>query len=171
MSEVKREEYDYFEERLNPLDNVEDVLSNHNWNFDRMGPDELIVAVTGKACKYRLFFVWQEDMSALQLCFQYDMAIEHNNGMSASAALRTMNEDLWMGHFEIPAETNIPAFRYTCLFKNPDAAYISDTVEDIVDIALVQCERFFPVFQLLAMANDIDDAGLSLALMDTAGES
>lgn len=171
MPEQKREDFDYFEERLNPLDSVEDLLSSHNWHFDRMSSEELVVLVTGKSCKYRMYFVWQEDMNALQLCFQYDLNIEHNNGVSASAALRTMNESLWMGHFELSSETNAPAFRYTAFFKNADPAGISDTLEDIVDVALVQCERFFPVFQLLAMANDIDDAGLSLALMDTAGES
>lgn len=165
------ESFDLIEDEVNPLDSVEDVLMAHNWHFNRMNNDELTVQISGKSCKYRLYFVWQDDMSALQICCQFDMTIPPNNGASASAALRSMNENLWMGHFDIPADTNLPVFRYTSVFKGFSRSAMTESIQDIVDVALVQCERFQPVFQLLASANDIQDDGLSLALMETQGES
>ncbi|MCC6597915.1 MAG: YbjN domain-containing protein [Alphaproteobacteria bacterium] len=159
------------EEASNPLDNVEFVLDAHNWVFNRMNDDELMVNVTGKSGQYRLFFIWQEDMQALQFCAQYDLHITTGNRKSALQALRSMNENLWMGHFDLPDDTGVPTYRYTCLFRGIGQEGITETIEDIVDISLAQCERHYPAFTMLSTANDFSGQSLSLALMDTLGES
>ena len=76
-----------------------------------------------------------------------------------------------MGHFDLPAKSGRPAFRHTCLLRGTGPGYMAEIIDDMVDIALAQCERHSPLFTLLASANDIDRQTLSLALMDTAGES
>jgi hypothetical protein len=159
------------EEENNPLDNVEDVLSANNWSFNRMTEDELVVNVTGRSGQYRLFFIWQDDMQALQFCAQYDLTVQENNLMSARVAISAINESMWMGHFDLPTNTCSPTFRYTCLFKGNASSAITEMVEDIVDISMAQCERYFSTFQMLSSANDVSDKNLSLALMETAGES
>lgn len=155
----------------NPLDSVEDVLHAHNWHFNRMTDDELMVSVTGKSVQYRLFFIWQEDMSALQFCVQYDMMIGPHNLASARAAIADINEGLWMGHFDLPKDTGTPTYRYTSLLRTLSHDTVLETVEDMVDISMAQCERYFPVFALLSGTPNVNDQNLSLALMDTAGES
>lgn len=164
-------EIDLIDEDLHPLDSVEDVLSANNWTFNRMNNDELMVQISGKAGLYRLFFIWQEDMNALQFCCQYDLNIAGNNLPAASTALLAINEQLWMGHFDLPKSTGVPSYRYTCLVRNAGRSATAEIIEDMVDISLVQCERFYPVFHMLASANDINTQNLSLALMETAGES
>lgn len=158
------------EEDIHPLDKVEDVLLSHNWNFDRMADDELMVEVTGRIGKYRLFFIWQEDLNALQFCAQIDLEITSNNRQAAHEAIININEDLWMGHFDLPKSTSKPSYRYTCLLRGTNGN-ATETIEDMVDISLAQCERHYSLFTLLAGANDVNDQTLSLALMDTAGES
>ena len=159
------------EDDIHPLDNVEDVLMAHNWNFDRMAEDELMVEVIGKSGKYRLFFIWQEDMNALQFCAQVDLDIMPNNRQAALEAIVDINENLWMGHFDLPKATKKPSYRYTCLLRGASRHNATETIEDMVDISLAQCERHYSLFTLLASANDVNDQTLSLALMDTAGES
>ncbi len=159
------------EDDINPIDHVEDVLNAHNWSFNRMTDDELIVEIAGKAGNYRLFFIWQEDMCALQFCIQFDLEIMNNNICTAHKALLSINENLWMGHFDLPQSNNKPSYRYNCLLRGTGRNDASDLIEDMVDISLAQCERHHPLFTLLASANDVNDQTLSLALMDTAGES
>ena len=161
---------DNYENISNPLDSVEEILSAHNWVFNRMNNDELMVQVTGKACEYRLFFIWQEDMSALQFCCQYNMSIDSAQMPAAGAALMKMNENLWMGHFDIPQDTKIPSFRYTCLMRGVTNASCNEYIHDLVDISMAQCERYFAAFHLLS-TQAANDQNLSLALMDTVGES
>lgn len=155
----------------NPLDNVEEILAAHNWTFSRMNDDELMVQVAGQGCDYRLFFIWQEDMSALQFCCQYDMTVSEANLPRAGAVLMEINENLWMGHFDIPKDTHVPSFRHTCLLRALNPADSSHQIEDMVDIALAQCERYFSVFHFLCNAAIANDQTLSLALMDTSGEA
>lgn len=163
---------DTFETKANPLDHVEDILSDHNWVFNRVNESELMVQVSGKNCDYRLFFIWQEDMSALQFCCQYDMEIPAENSESAAQALMGINENLWMGHFDIPKDTMVPSFRHTCLLRGLNEGTMgSEHIEDLVDISMVQCERFYSVFHFLSSTNVANDQNLSLALMDTSGEA
>jgi hypothetical protein len=158
-------------EYLNPLDSVEEILSAHNWEFNRMNNDELMVQVIGKACEYRLFFIWQEDMSALQFCCQYDLGIHPKNTEAASRMLMRLNESLWMGHFDIPADTKIPSFRQTCLMRGMTDGGSLDYIEDLVDISMALCERYHCFFHLLSIDAPANDQMLSLALMDTTGAS
>lgn len=159
-----------WERPYNPLDHVEDVLNAHDWSFHRVTSDELIVQVTGKSCDYRLFFIWQDDMQALQFCCQYDVIVADDQYDKAAQSLMTINENLWMGHFDLPKETGTPSFRQTCLMRGANDN-IQDQISDLVDISLVQCERYYHVFHLLTHPAKADDQSLALALMDTAGES
>lgn len=164
-------QFEQIETDINPLDNVEDILHAHNWTFDRMTNDELIVEVTGKSTNYRLFFIWQADMNALQICVQYDLEIMGNNFEMAQKAILSINENLWMGHFDLPKSSKKPSYRYNCLLRAVARNNAAEIIEDIVDIALAQCERNAPLFTILTSANDINDQTLSLAMMETAGES
>ena len=104
---------DNFEDAINPIDSVEEVLSAHNWVFNRMNEDELMVQVAGKACEYRLFFIWDEEMNAMQFCCQFESPVSPKNRDIAAKAILSVNEGLWMGHFDLPRETNVPCFRQT----------------------------------------------------------
>lgn len=154
----------------NPLDNIEDILNANDWDFNRMGDNELTVTLNGKFCAYRLFFIWQADMSALQFSAQYEMTIHPLNLAKAGEILMTINENTWMGHFEIAADNCVPGYRYTTLLS-PENKQSYEQLENIVDIALAQCETNYAAFSLLTEQNAANDETLPLALMQTQGAS
>lgn len=165
--------YDYIVSEANPLDSIEELMESHNWVFNRMSDEELMVQVTGKSCSYNLYFIWQDNMNALQFCVQYDFQINKSEMDKAARTLMTINENLWMGHFEIPKDTRTPSFRYTGLYSGlkQSAGADSSHVSDLVEVALSQCEKHYAVFYFLSHANDANEQNLSLALMETMGES
>ena len=57
---------------LNPLDMIEEIVVADQWPFDRSNDDELIVKC-GPLVRFRLYFVWQEDVSAMQFSCQFDL--------------------------------------------------------------------------------------------------
>jgi hypothetical protein len=167
-----RIEQDSFEDIVNPIDSVEEVLSSNNWVFNRMNDDELMVQVQGRACEYRLYFIWQEDMNALQFCCQLETPVARDNYENAARSILSMNEKLWMGHFDLPQESLIPSFRHTCLLHGVSRCASSEQIQDLVQISLAQCERYAPLFSMLAdNGNAIDEQNLQLALMESAGHS
>lgn len=155
----------------NPLDNVEDVLSDNNWIYDRMNNDELLVDVAGSVFSYRLCFIWHEHMNALQILCHYDCKIRNNNSAAAAEALMQINQNMWMGHFELTQSMNAPCFRYTCLLHDRNDEVIYANIQDVVDICFAQCERYQSVFQILSDKEVANMQTLSLAMMETAGQS
>ncbi|MFP4097921.1 MAG: YbjN domain-containing protein [Alphaproteobacteria bacterium] len=155
----------------NPLDSVEDVLIDNNWVYDRTNNEELLVDVSGSVFSYRLCFVWQEHLNALQILCYFDCHISDENMTVAAEALMQLNQVMWMGHFELTQQDRVPCFRYTCLLYDRNGETVYANVQDVVDVCFVQCERYQGVFQVLSSKEKTNSRVLSLAMMDTAGES
>lgn len=160
-----------FEDVSNPLDSVEDILTGNDWIFNRPNPDELTVHVTGKLGAYNLTFVWQEEYSAMQFCCEYDLRIPSEREDMTSKALRGINERLWLGHFDLLSHNKAPCFRHTSLFRGWTHTSGAEHVEDLVDIALAECERNYNLFNMLASSLYLDGAMLDLILSEEAGEA
>ncbi len=170
MSNVEQRD-EIFEDVSNPLDSVEEILYANDWIFDRMTEDELTVQITGKMGEYKLFFHWQEQYSAMKFVCQYDLDVKREAMDMASKTMTSINSGLWLGHFDFREGTEIPCFRHTTLFRGQTQTSGADHIEDLVDIALAECERFYPVFDILSRGLPANDCDLSLALMTVAGES
>ncbi len=155
---------------LNPIDNVEVILKSNNWVFDRMNDEELYVQITGAEAEYNLYFMWDESLNALQLCCQYETEIPQDHTLQAMRTIMGLNESLWMGHFDLPTQSQKPCFRYTSVISDATAAK-ANHIGNLVDIALAQCERFYPVIKMLAHGTEMNQGDLTLAMMDTQGRS
>jgi hypothetical protein len=163
---------DIFEDVVgNPLDNLEDLLSCNDWAFNRLNDDELTVQVEGKKGCYSLTFIWQDAFSAMQFFCEFDKKIPSEKMDQACRILRKINENLWMGHFDILSRNNAPCYRHTSLFRGFTQSAGNEQIEDLIDIALAESERYHNVFTLLQGANDISDEQLLFVLSDNAGEA
>ncbi|MEC8664831.1 MAG: YbjN domain-containing protein [Pseudomonadota bacterium] len=165
------EKLDIFSDVSNPLDSVEDVMASHDWTFDRPHPDELFVHVTGKRGQYRMTFLWQENFSAMQFFCEMDLTIPESHKTMAARALMAINQNLWLGHFDIPEDTNTPIFRHTTLFRGMNQTSGADHIADLIEISLAECERHFSVFHMLSSKIHMNDDVLVLAMADSEGEA
>jgi hypothetical protein len=160
-----------FEDVSNPLDSIEDVLHTNEWSFNRPHPDELTLRISGKVGQYSLTFLWQEEYTAMQFFCECDIRIPEERQSVANEALRLINDRLWLGHFDISDHAPGPCFRHTSLFRGWTHSSGAEHVEDLVEIALAECERYYSVFSLIASPEAIDKDHLILALADKAGEA
>lgn len=166
------EPFDLFEEVSNPLDSVEDIVSStQEWRFTRPHEDELQVQVTGRRGTYMMVFVWQEEYSTLQMYCHFDLEIPESSMTHAAMALMAVNAGLWLGHFDIPGDTRTPCFRHTCLFRGQTGVSGLEHIEDLIEIALSECDRYYSAFHVLSAPSCTDETSLAFALMDIAGES
>lgn len=165
------EQEQMFDEISNPLDSVEDILAGQNWAFSRMNNDELMVDVTGKLGTYRMIFMWQEEYSALQFYCHYDIVVPGYRQDLLAIAMNKVNASLWLGHFDIPEDTGVPTFRHTSLFRGQTQTSGADHLQDLMEIALAECERYYPMFQIMSRDEEMDENQLSLALLDSVGEA
>ncbi len=131
---------------LNPIDIVEEVIYQKKWSFSRADEYELVADISSKWCQYRLYFTWSENIKAISFTITFDLKFPQNKICKAYELIGLINEKLWLGHFDITSKNGIPAYRHTIL-SNADSDFLHEKLENLVDIAIYECEKYYPSFQ------------------------
>ena len=154
----------------NPLDMLEEIVGANEWPFDRASQDEMLVQVAGRWCAYRLYFYWEEQLSAIQFTCQFDQVVPPDIRADFYPLLALINERLWLGHVDLDRNEGLPTFRYTALLRGAQGASV-DVLEDIMDIAVSECDRFYPAIQFVVRDRQPADQALMAAITDTFAEA
>ena len=131
---------------LNPIDIIEDVIYEKKWSFSRADDCELVADISSKWCQYRLYFTWSENVRAISFTITFDLKFPESKLFKAYELIGLINENLWIGHFDITSKNGIPAFRHTLLSSN-DNDFLHKKLENLVNIAIFECEKYYPSFQ------------------------
>jgi hypothetical protein len=154
----------------NPIDIAEEIVQANQWAHDRASEEELLVELTGNWCDYRLMFLWQPEISALLFSCSFDMKVPKARRLAVLELLAAINERLWLGHFDLLSDDQSPAFRHGVLLRGASGASV-EQLEDMVDIAVTECERFFPAFQLVIWGGKPAEEAIASAMIDPVGEA
>jgi len=155
---------------LNPIDIVEDVIHGKKWSFSRSDDYELVAEIASQWCQYRLYFTWSEQIRAISFTVTFDIKFPLSKYRSAHELLALINEKLWIGHFDITKKNGIPAYRHTVL-SLPENEMLQHQLEDLVDIAIYECEKYYPAFQLVLFDDSLPSNALSVSTFDTIGSA
>jgi len=153
---------------LNPIDVVEEVIYSKKWTFSRADDYELVAEISSKWCQYRFYFTWSEQIRAISLTVTFDLKFPHLKMKDAQELLALINEKLWIGHFDITSKNGIPAYRHTVL-SFPEDEVLHHQLENLVDIAIYECEKFYPAFQLVLFEDSDPGKALAISTFDTIG--
>ena len=154
----------------NPLDIMEDIVRTNEWLFDRSSEYELLVEMSGRWCDYRMFFVWREEVKALYFTCSLDMKVIPEKRSEITELLSQINERMWFGHFELCSEAGTPMFRHTMLTRGWNNV-TAEQLEDLVEIAVSECERFYPSFQYVLWAGYSAQQAIEATMLDPIGEA
>lgn len=154
----------------NPIDLVEEIVQANEWVHDRASDEEMVVEIVGRWCDYRLFFVWQREINALHFTCAFEMKVPKARRAAIFELLAVVNERLWLGHFDVTADTHSPSFRQGVLLRGAAGPCV-EQIEDLVDIAVSECERFYPAFQLVIWGGKGAEEAIAAAMIDPAGEA
>jgi hypothetical protein len=154
----------------NPLDVVEQIVEYNDWTFDRRNDQEMAVQVPGTWCDYSLFFAWNDDMGAMHFTCAFDMRVPSERRHPVFELLAEVNERLWMGHFGMWADEGLPMYRHALPMRGLQQPTLQQ-MEDLVETALIECERFYPSFQYVIWGGKTAKDAIEAAMIETAGEA
>lgn len=154
----------------NPLDLLEEIVGANDWPHERASGDELAVEISGRWCDYRLFFMWQEDMGALHFTCLFESRVGTDRRAEIYHLLALINEKLWLGHFDLSSEESTPMFRHTLLLRGAGAASV-EQLEDLVDVAVSESDRYYPAFQFVIWGGKPAPDAMASALIEVAGSA
>jgi len=154
----------------NPLDLAEEFVAAHNWAFNRSDDDELLVEVQGHWTDYQLYFLWRPELGALYFSLSFDCKIPVAKKTQAYELLGRINEKLWLGHFDLINNDHTLLYRHTLLIRGMNGLTI-EQLEDLVDSAVAETERFYPALQYFIWGGRSPEAALEAALFETVGDA
>ncbi|MGI4943407.1 MAG: YbjN domain-containing protein [Janthinobacterium lividum] len=154
----------------NPLDVIEQVVAANDWAFDRRSDHEMAAEAPGKWCDYGLYFSWSSEISAMHFTCAIDMKVPERQRAALYELLALANERLWIGHFGMDSDDGMPLFRHSVLLRGATTAS-AESLEDMVDIAITECERFYPAFQFVLWGGKTPADALQAAMLECMGEA
>ena len=161
---------EFTESAVNPLDLVEEIIGANEWPFERATENDLMAEVAGRWCDYRLHFGWVPEIGAMRFTCCYDMKVAERKREAVYGLLALVNERIWLGHFDLSGEGGLPSYRHAMLLRGARGASV-EQLEDMVDIAVNECERFYHAFQFVLWGGKNAAEAIEAAVIETAGEA
>jgi hypothetical protein len=166
------DEFELERETSAPIDMLEHYFSAHGWTYERGGDEEIVANFQGSWAQYELRAVWREEDNVLQFLALPDIRVAADKKQAVYEAIGLINEQLWLGHFELWTNSGLVLFRHAALLDSDDGAILSlRQAETLVEAAIEECERFYPVFQFVLWAGKTPQEAIAAALIETQGEA
>jgi hypothetical protein len=156
-----------------PIDMLEHVFDANGWAFERQGNEEITTSIKAGWATYELRALWRDEERVLQIIARGDLSAADGQRAAIYETLGLINEQLWLGHFELWSADGSILFRHaTPLSGDDEEADLSiDQAEMLVDAAVDEFERYYPVFQLVLFADRSPAEAMAAALLETVGEA
>ena len=153
-----------------PLDVVERLASLRHWIFDRAEADEMSISVAGRWADYDIAFTWIEDVEAMHMACAFDLKVPERRRQEVLQLIASVNEQLWVGHFDLWSTENVVMFRHALLLAG-GADPTDGQCETMLRVAVEACERYFQAFQFVIWAGKSAREALDSVLFETEGEA
>ncbi len=146
------------------------LFQARDWPHELVNDDEIVATVQGSWTSYELRGVWRSDDRVLQLLVFPDIRVIDDRRDAAHEALALINEQIWLGHFELWSGSGTILFRHGVMVGG-DGTLSVDDADTIVDSAIDECERFYPVFQFVLWGGKTAAEAIAASLIETRGEA
>ncbi len=154
-----------------PIEMLENYFSAHGWAYDRNADDEIVANVKGSWTEYELRGVWRDEDRVLQFLALPDIKVAEDKRAAIYEAIGLVNEQLWIGHFELWSASGILLFRHAALLEGDEPIMSLAQTESLIESAIDECERYYPVFQFVLWGGKTPREAIAAALIETQGEA
>jgi hypothetical protein len=163
-------EIDVVERTEHPLDVVERLATVRDWSFDRADENEISVTLSGSWAEYNVAFTWLDEMEALHIACAFDLKVPPRRRNEMLELVSLINEQLWVGHFDLWASEEVVMFRHSLLLAG-GAEPNGRQCETLLKVASEACDRYYQSFQFVLWAGKSPREALEVAMFETAGEA
>ncbi|HZA01635.1 MAG TPA: YbjN domain-containing protein [Hyphomicrobiaceae bacterium] len=158
-----------YDRMTNPVDLVEEVANNQDWVCERASEDELTLVVAGRWTDYHVSLNWRVDLEALHLACAFDFKVPDNRLGEVYRLVAQINEQLWLGHFDVWTQEGLIMFRQGLMLNGSIAT--TRQCEALLKAALEACERYYQAFQFVVWAGKESREALVSTMFQTEGQA
>ncbi len=157
-------------EDLHPIDIVEHIAEHHDWDFDRVGDDQIAMAVEAQWRTYSITLAWSPQDETLRLICTFEMDPPEDRLPALFEALNATNDLCWAGAFSYWEAQKLMVWRYGLVLAGDQSAS-PEQIDTMIRAAVLSAERFYPAFQLVVWGNESPEDAMQVAMAEAYGRA
>ncbi|SFD52778.1 type III secretion system chaperone family protein [Roseivivax sediminis] len=160
----------FLEDDIHPIDITQHLAEHNDWDFDRVGDDQIAMAVEGQWRTYSITLAWSGYDETLRLICTFEMEPPEERMGALYEGLNRVNDQCWAGAFSYWAEQSLMVYRYGLVLAGGQVAS-PDQIDTMIAAAILSAERYYPAFQLIAWSDQTPKAALQVAIAEAYGRA
>lgn len=164
-----RETYDEAEDAA-PVEMLCALFEANGWAYEQTMEDEVSAEIPGSWTTYQLRGIWRREDRVLQLLCLPEIRVSDEKRGTAFELLGLINEQLWLGHFDIWSQGGMLLYRHGIMLGD-DGLLSIEMAQMAIESAIAESDRFYPAFQFVLWGDKAPKAALDAAMVDAAGEA
>ncbi|MDX5401856.1 MAG: YbjN domain-containing protein [Rhodobacterales bacterium] len=160
----------YLEDDIHPIDIVENIAAYHDWDFDRIGQDQIAMAVEGQWRTYSITLAWSSYDETLRLICTFEMEPPEARLPQLYETLNAVNDQCWAGAFTFWAAQKLMVWRYGLVLSGEQVAS-AEQIDTLINAAVMSAERYYPAFQLVVWGERTPADALQVAIAEAYGRA
>jgi hypothetical protein len=160
----------FLEDDLHPIDIVEHVAEHHDWDFDRIGDDQIAMAVEGQWRTYSITLAWSACDETLRLICTFELEPPEDRLPALYHTLNEVNDQCWSGAFTYWGAQKLMVYRYGLVMSGGQGAS-PEQIDTLITAAVVSAERYYPAFQLVIWGDRSPRDAMQVAMAEAYGRA
>lgn len=155
---------------IHPIDIVETLAEHRAWEFDRVGHDQIAMAVEGRWRTYSLTLAWSSRDETLRLICTFEMEPPEHRLSALYDMLNHTNDRVWAGAFVFWPEQRLMVWRHGLILTGGQMP-APEQVDRMIAAAVATAERYYPAFQLVVWSDREAEEALKVAIAEAYGRA
>lgn len=160
----------HLDDDIHPIDIVENLASHHDWDFDRIGDDQIAMAVEAQWRTYSLTLAWSGYDETLRMVCSFEMEPPEDKLPKLYELLNRMNDQCWAGAFTYWPEQKLMVYRYGLVLTGGQVAG-PEQIDTMINTAVSNAERYYPAIQLMVWGDRSPEDAMQVAIAEAYGRA
>lgn len=152
-----------------PVEMLAALFAARDWPFGVRG-DEISGEIRGSWANYQVKGIWRTEDSVLQILCLPEVRVPSDKLRPAYELLGIINEQLWLGHFDIWSNGGVLLYRNATMLGDEGTLSLGQA-QALIEIAVEECDRFYPAFQFVLWGDKSPTQALEAAMINAMGEA
>ncbi|MEX1236405.1 MAG: YbjN domain-containing protein [Roseovarius sp.] len=161
---------EFLSDDIHPIDMVENLAEHNDWQFDRVGDNQIAMAVEGQWRTYSVTLAWSAHDETLRMVCTFEMDPPGEKLPALFEALNEINDQCWAGAFTYWREQKLMVYRYGLLLSGGQVAS-PEQIDGIITAAVLGAERYYPAFQLVVWGDRTPRDAMQVAIAEAYGRA
>lgn len=153
-----------------PVEMLGALFEARGWAHEFIGDEEISAEVKASWGTYQLRGIWRGEDNVLQLLCLPDIRIADDKRAAMHEVLALINEQLWLGHFDIWSSGSVLLYRHGLMLGDDGLLSLSQA-QQVVELAIEECDRFYPAFQFILWGGKSPAEALAASMLECVGEA